>query len=85
MRQGFKRAQHAGGATHVVLHFVHFGRGLERDAAGVKGDALANQDHWRLGFGRALVTQHNKAQRLLRALGHRHKRAHAQLGHLFGA
>jgi hypothetical protein len=36
-------AEHAGGAAHVELHLVHLGAGLERDAAGVEGDALADQ------------------------------------------
>ena len=33
---------HAGRARHVALHVLHAGGGLERDAAGVEGDALAD-------------------------------------------
>ena len=43
---GLHGAEHAGGAAHVVLHLVHFGGRLERDAAGVEGDALADQHDW---------------------------------------
>ena len=32
-------------AHHVVLHLAHRGGGLERNAAGVEGDALSDQDH----------------------------------------
>ena len=52
-----KRAEHAGGAAHVELHLVHLGRRLERDAAGVEGDALADQHHRRLRLGGAVVAQ----------------------------
>src|SRR3546814_1744301 len=41
---GTQCAQHAGGAAHVVFHFVHVGGRLERNAAGVKGNAFADQD-----------------------------------------
>ena len=33
----------AGRARHVALHVLHAGRGLDRDAAGVEGDALADE------------------------------------------
>jgi hypothetical protein len=45
LRDGLEGAEHAGGAAHVVLHLVHAGAGLEGDAAGVEGDALAHQHH----------------------------------------
>ena len=38
-----QRAEHRGRAAHVVLHLVHLGGRLQRDAAGVEGDALADQ------------------------------------------
>ena len=76
---GAQRAEHAGGAAHVELHLVHLGAGLERDAAGVEGDALADQHHRRLALGRAVVAQHDEARRLVRALRHREERAHAEL------
>ena len=34
---------HGGGTGHVVLHLVHVVGGLDGDAAGVKGDALADE------------------------------------------
>jgi hypothetical protein len=56
--QAAQRAEHAGGAAHVELHLVHRVGGLERDAAGVEGDALADQHH-RLGPPRAAVVVHD--------------------------
>ena len=37
------RARHRRAAGHVVLHAVHVGRRLDRNAAGVECDALADQ------------------------------------------
>ncbi len=36
--------EHGGRAHHVVLHLPHRRRGLQRDAPGVEGDALADED-----------------------------------------
>src|SRR5271169_2768938 len=36
-------SDHGGGAGHVVFHFLHAVGGLDGDAAGVKGDAFADQ------------------------------------------
>ncbi len=83
--QRAEHAQHAGGAAHVELHLVHFAGGLDRDAAGVEGDALADERHGRLGAARTLVAQLDEAQGLLGALGHRHEGAHAELLHFRGA
>ena len=85
LAQGLERAQHAGGAAHVELHFVHAGGGLDGDAAGVERDALAHQGHGRLALGRALVAQHDEAQLFMRAARHGGKCAHAELGHFLGA
>ena len=57
LRDGAQRAQYAGGAAHVELHLVHFRRRLERNASGVKGDALAYQNNRLLLFGAAVITQ----------------------------
>jgi hypothetical protein len=38
-----ERAEHAGCTAHVELHFLHAGSRLQRQAAGVEGDALADQ------------------------------------------
>ena len=37
------RLEHGGAARHVLLHQLHAGGGLDRDAAAVEGDALADQ------------------------------------------
>ena len=38
-----RRLEHRGAARHVLLHQLHAGGGLDRDAAGVEGDALADE------------------------------------------
>ncbi len=74
--------QHTSGATHVILHFVHFGRRLERYAASVEGDALADQDD-RLRTSRgAPVAEHDQLGRLVRTGGNREQRVHAELLHV---
>ena len=45
------RAGDGAGAAHVPLHRFHAGGGLDRDAAGVEGDALADE-HDRLRLRR---------------------------------
>src|SRR5215469_18419771 len=45
-------ADHGGAAGHVVLHFFHALGRLDRDAARVEGDCLADQaNHWGPGLG----------------------------------
>ena len=73
-----QRAEHARSAAHVVFHLVHLGACLQRDTAGVEGDALADQHHRRLRLGRAVVARHDEAQRLGRGLRDRQKRPHAE-------
>ena len=51
--------------------------GLEVDAAGVEGDALADQ-HVGLGVAAVAVLQHDQLGRIGRAARHREQRAHAQ-------
>jgi hypothetical protein len=60
-RDRVQRAEHARGAAHVELHLVHLASRLDRDAAGVEGDALADQDDRRLALGRALVARDDEA------------------------
>jgi hypothetical protein len=50
-------AQNAGGAAHVVFHFVHLGTRLERNAASIEGDALADQNDRLVASLAALVGQ----------------------------
>ena len=42
-RDGAHDADHGGAAGHVVFHFLHAVGGLDRNAAGVEGDAFADQ------------------------------------------
>ena len=64
-RDGAHGADDGGAARHVVLHPLHaFGR-LDRDAAGVERDALADQSQdRRLRRARRLVAHHDHARRL---------------------
>ena len=72
-----QRGDHRRRAAHVELHLVHGRRILERDAAGVEGDALADQHH-RGADGRfaAAVLEHDEARRLCAALRDRKQTAH---------
>ncbi|MNQ60247.1 hypothetical protein D3C85_745210 [compost metagenome] len=80
---GLEGAEHAGGAAHVVLHLVHAGGWLDADAAGVEGDALADQDEGLVGFLAALVVEHDQPRRLVAALGHGEEGAGAEFLELF--
>ena len=49
------RAGDGGGPAHVAFHAHHAGAGLERQAAGIKAHALADEcDGLRLSFARAV-------------------------------
>ena len=72
------RRQHRGRAAHVELHLVHRRRVLERDAAGVESDALADQHHRRAAAARAAIFQHDEARRLVAAAGDRQQATHLQ-------
>ena len=75
-------AEHAGSAAHVELHLVHGGAGLQADAAGVEGDALADQRH-RCDAGEATVVLHDdELEGLFGTAGHGQERAHLQFPHL---
>src|SRR5699024_6102824 len=75
------RTEHGGGAGHVRGHVVHAGGRLQRDAAGVEGDPLADQGHRTLRrLGRVLET--DQAGRAGRALAHADDAAVAALGEL---
>ena len=78
LTHGLHGAENAGGTAHVVFHFIHGGAGLQRDAAGVEGDALANQGNGAL-FGRfgALVFHHDDLALAFGPFGHRMEGAHA--------
>src|SRR5690606_15282111 len=82
LRGGLDGTQHAGGAAHVVLHFVHLARRLERNAAGVEGDALADEDDRFIFLLAVQVLQDNELGRLVRTLGDGEQGVHAQLFHV---
>ena len=60
------RTDHGRAARHVVLHLVHVVGRLDRDAAGVERDALADEtEHDARRSLRRLVPQHDNTRRLL--------------------
>ena len=74
------RAGDGAGAAHVPLHCFHAGSGLDRDASGVEGDALANEHDRRLIA--AAVPAHREQPRWPhRSLGDAEQRAHAEFPH----
>ena len=73
--------EHGGGATHVVLHLVHAVGRFDGDAAGVKGQTLADQ-HDGLGIRMTLVFDDGHHGFVVGAAGHRQIGVHAELGHL---
>ena len=75
---GAEGADDRAAAAHVVVHFVHFGRRLQRNAAGVEGDGLADQHHRLVALFAAFVLQHDEARRLVAALADRQEGAHAE-------
>jgi hypothetical protein len=87
-RNGAHGADHRRAAGHIVLHLVHVGARLEGDAAGVEGDALADQAENRAAIvcGRALglIAQDDQGGRLGRALRDAPEGSHLQLMQLFG-
>src|SRR3569832_2415744 len=64
---GAEGADDCAAAAHVVVHLVHLGRRLERNAAGVEGDRLANQYHGLVAFGAAFMFQHDETRRFVAA------------------
>ena len=78
--RGDEGAEHGAGAAHVVLHFLDAALGLQVDAAGVEGDALADQ-HVGLGVAAVAVLQHHQARALRRTARDREQRAHAERFH----
>ena len=76
---GAQRAEHARRTAHVELHLVHLGARLDRDAATVEGDALADQHHRRLALRRTPVVGDDEARRLVRAPRHGQEGPHAEL------
>ncbi len=68
-------------AGHVVLHFLHAVGGLDGDAAGVEGDAFADEAEVILRGCRRGVAEDDHGRRFGRASGDTEERAHAELLH----
>ncbi len=64
---GVEHGEDGGPAGHVGVHLPHAGRGLDRDAPGVEGDALADQDHVRAHRGGRDVGGQHQPGRAVRA------------------
>ena len=73
-------------AGHVALHVLHVERGLDRDAARVERDRLADEAEHDVALRRGrLVAQDDHARRVVAALGDAREGAHAELRELVGA
>ena len=71
---------HGGAAGHVALHVLHVQRRLERDAAGVERDRLADEaEHDGAARAGRVVAQDDQARRVVAALRDRGERAHPEL------
>ena len=80
--QRHHQARHAGGTPHVALHVFHAGGGLDRDAAGIESDALADEGQRLFARLAALPFHDGDARLVLRAHRHAKQRSHAELLHL---
>ena len=85
-RDGAHGADHGGAAGHVVLHFFHAVGGLDGNAAGIEGDAFADQSQHRfLRSARGFVAQDDQRGRFVRALGYAPESSHLEFLDLVGA
>src|SRR5262249_22114296 len=57
-------ADDRGAAGHVELHRLHSLAGLEREPAGIEGDALADEGDFFFGIRRRAVADHDEARLL---------------------
>src|SRR3546814_9839311 len=67
-RDRLHRARYRTRAAHVPLHHVHARPWLQADAAGVEGDALADEHHRRLPRRAAVPAHREQSRRPRRAL-----------------
>ena len=79
--QRLHQADDAGSARHVALHVFHAGRRLDRNAARVETDALADEGDRRLALLAAVPAHDDDAAVAPRPLTDAEQRAHAELGH----
>ncbi len=76
-------ARYRRGTAHVPFHVFHARSGLEADAAGIEGDALADEtDRPGAVVARAVPSHDEQAGRSHRTLRHAEQRAHAERFHL---
>ena len=82
LRHHLHRAEHGRRAAHIRLHRFHGVGRLQRKAAGVEGQALADQADRRDALGRLTVLHHNEARIVGRALADCQDTAEAALSQL---
>ena len=74
-------SDHGPGAAHVPLHRFHALGRLDRNAAGVEGDAFADERERRVALLAAVPAQDQQPRIAHRALGDAEQRPHAELLH----
>ena len=77
---GEHRLHDGGGAGHVLLHRRHAGRGLDGQAAGVEGDALADQRQVQWSASLGAVVELDQPRRSVRPGADAEDAAAAELG-----
>ena len=80
-RERVHQPDHAGRARHVALHVLHAGGGLDRNAAGVEGHALADEGDRRVVLLAAVPAHDDDAAVLARSLPDAEQRVHAEFLH----
>ena len=80
-RQRLHGAEHRGTARHVHLHVFHAARRLDRNAAAVEGQSLADQHDRRAAGAPGRVFQNDEGRRLGAALRDAQQAAHVQRFH----
>src|SRR5205823_5069010 len=75
------QSDHHAGPGHVPFHIAHPGGGLDRVAAGVESDPLADKAEGWAAHGPALMLDDDDARRPDTALADPEQRAHAEFGH----
>jgi hypothetical protein len=78
-RDGRHERDHVRRAAHVALHLLHASGRLDADAAGVEGQALADEDELLLGLAAGRVRHVDEARRARAPLPHSGEEVHAAL------
>ena len=79
--QRLHQADYDAGAAHVPLHVFHAGGRLDRDAAGIESDALADEGDRLVLFSAALPLHDQQLGFAHAALADAEQRAHAEFAH----